>query len=342
MQPKLGTPAGASVSADVAAVKSDTAAVLDDTGTSGVVVAAASKTGYRLSSTGVQDIWDALTSALTTASSIGKLLVDNINATISSRLASSSYTAPLDAAGTRSAVGLASANLDTQLTAIDDYIDTEVAAIKAKTDLIPASPAATSDIPSAATIADAVWDEALSGHATAGSGGKALADIDGHTDTEIAAIKAKTDSLTFTTAGQVDAQVISVANNALTAAAAAGDLGTEIATAVWTSATRTLSALGFTLGASDLAADTIGASELASDAITEIVNAVLTTAMTESYNADGAAPTLAQAMFVTMQRLTEFAISGTTVTVKKLDGSTTAYTLTLDDATDPTSTTRAT
>lgn len=40
----------------------------------------------------------------------------------------------LNAAGVRSAVGLASANLDTQLTAIDDYLDTEVAAIKAKTD----------------------------------------------------------------------------------------------------------------------------------------------------------------------------------------------------------------
>ena len=40
----------------------------------------------------------------------------------------------LDAAGVRTAVGLASANLDTQLTAIDDFLDTEVAAIKAKTD----------------------------------------------------------------------------------------------------------------------------------------------------------------------------------------------------------------
>lgn len=34
----------------------------------------------------------------------------------------------------RAAIGMASANLDTQLTAIDDYLDTEVAAIKAKTD----------------------------------------------------------------------------------------------------------------------------------------------------------------------------------------------------------------
>lgn len=41
------------------------------------------KTGYALSSAGVQAIWDALTSALTTAGSIGKLLVDNVNASIS-------------------------------------------------------------------------------------------------------------------------------------------------------------------------------------------------------------------------------------------------------------------
>jgi hypothetical protein len=61
------------------------------------------------------NVWNALTSALTTAGSIGKLLVDNINATVSSRLASSSYTAPLDEAGTRTAVGLSTANLDTQL-----------------------------------------------------------------------------------------------------------------------------------------------------------------------------------------------------------------------------------
>lgn len=45
---RVGAPAGASVSADVAAVKSDSAAILLDTGTDGVVVAGASKTGYSL------------------------------------------------------------------------------------------------------------------------------------------------------------------------------------------------------------------------------------------------------------------------------------------------------
>lgn len=54
MQPKLGTPAGASVSADIAAVKSDTAAVLVDTGTSGVIVATNNdKTGYAIGTGGI-------------------------------------------------------------------------------------------------------------------------------------------------------------------------------------------------------------------------------------------------------------------------------------------------
>lgn len=91
-----------------------------------------------------------------------------------------------------------------------------------------------------------------------------------------------------------------------------------------------------------LAADSLTASALATDAVTEIVNAVLTTAMTESYNTDGSPATVAQALYAIMQRVTEFSISGTTITVKKLDGSTTAMTLTLDSSTSPTSSTRAT
>lgn len=108
-------------------------------------------------------------------------ITGRIDVAVSTRLATASYTAPLDAAGTRTAVGLASANLDTQLadlptvaefeartivsanyatasslSTVAGYIDTEVAsilaavdtevaAIKAKTDNLPASPAATGD-----------------------------------------------------------------------------------------------------------------------------------------------------------------------------------------------------
>lgn len=71
------------------------------------------------------------------------------------------------------------------------------------------------------------------------------------------------------------------------------------------------------------------------------VSDILTTQMTESYAADGTAPTLAQAVFLIQQFLFERSVSGTTTTIKQLDGSTTAATLTLDDATSPTSITRA-
>lgn len=60
-----------------------------------------------------------------------------------------------------------------------------------------------------------------------------------------------------------------------------------------------------------------------------------TTAMTESYAANGAAPTPVQAIMGIHQHLMQFAISGTSYTVKKLDNATTAYVGTLDDATSP-------
>lgn len=64
--------------------------------------------------------------------------------------------------------------------------------------------------------------------------------------------------------------------------------------------------------------------------------------LTEDYAADGAAPTLNQALYMILQNLTEFSISGTTITVNKLDKSTAAATYTLDDDTTPSSRTRAT
>lgn len=71
-----------------------------------------------------------------------------IDAAVSSRLATAGYTAPLDAAGVRAAIGMAAADLDTQLAAL----------------------------PTAAENADANWDEVLSGHLTVGTTGKALSD----------------------------------------------------------------------------------------------------------------------------------------------------------------------
>jgi uncharacterized protein Yka (UPF0111/DUF47 family) len=175
--------------------------------------------------------------------------------------------------------------------------------------------------------------------------------------------------------GRIDASVGAMAANVMTAAAAASDLTTELQSGLATAAALSTVAgyidteigtivagvaaveadtqdiqsrlpaalvsgrMDASVGA--MAANALTASALASDAVVELVAALLTTTMTESYNADGSAPTLAQAIFVIMQMLTEVTVSGTTMTIKKLDGSTTALTLTTNSASAPTSITRA-
>lgn len=72
----------------------------------------------------------------------------------------------------------------------------------------------------------------------------------------------------------------------------------------------------------------------------EVVDALQET-VPDSIPADGTRPNIQQALYIITQMLTEFSISGTTLTVKKPDGSTTLLTLTLSDATNPTALTRA-
>jgi hypothetical protein len=319
-----------------------------------------------------------------------------------------STTLDLDAT-IKAAVGLASADLDTQLAAL----------------------------PTAAENADAVWDEDATGHQSGGTFGQAIGDPGANTETmyaavvtdaagtnvaaDIIAVKAETASILADTgtdgvvlandaitaakiaanaitsseiadgaitsakfaAGAIDATAIAnsaidaatFAAGAIDAAAIAADAGTEIATAVWASGTRsltvldedsttididnsvwgggtrTLTALDEDSTTLDLDATIRSAVGLASanldtqiDALptaAENTTAVLTTAMTEAYAADGAAPTLAQALFLIQQILSEKDISSTTLTVKKLDGTTTAATFTLNSATAPTSVTRS-
>jgi hypothetical protein len=150
----------------------------------------------------------------------------------------------LDAAGVRSAVGLASANLDTQLAAL----------------------------PTASENADAVWDEALAGHLAAGStgealnaagaagdpwtttlpgsytgsqAGKILSDILVDTGTtlqaELDGIQADTEDIqsrlpAALVSGRIDASVGAMAANTLTASALATDAVTEIQSGLATAA----------------------------------------------------------------------------------------------------------
>ncbi len=107
-------------------------AILVDTGTDGVVVAAASKTGYALSAAGVQAIWDALTSALTTVGSIGKRLSDNVDVAISSRMATFTYTTPPTVEAVRIEMDSNStklANLDATVSSRSTYAGGAVASV---------------------------------------------------------------------------------------------------------------------------------------------------------------------------------------------------------------------
>lgn len=80
----------------------------------------------------------------------------------------------------------------------------------------------------------------------------------------------------------------------------------------------------------------------ATNQINAAVDAAFTTQMADSVPADGTIATREQAIYMILQFLTEASASGTTLTVRKVDGSTSLMTFTLDDGSNPTSITRAT
>ena len=91
------------------------------------------------------------------------------------------------------------------------------------------------------------------------------------------------------------------------------------------------------VGLTDLGGMSTG---MKAEMLVEVIK-LLSEQMTESYAADGVAPTLAEALFGIQSFLQERVVSGTTQTTKKIDGATTAMTFTLDDAINPTNITRS-
>lgn len=147
--------------------------------------------------------------------------------------------------------------------------------------------------------------------------------VTGLTASDVGNIKTKTDFLPSATAGAAGGVFIA-GSNAATTVNITGNITGNLSGSVGSVTGLTASNLDATVSSRATPAD------------------ILTTALTESYAADGAAPTLAQALFLTMQTLSEFAISGTTITVNGLDGTTPVATYTLDSGVIPTSRTRAT
>jgi hypothetical protein len=118
----------------------------------------------------VDDLLDTELAAVKTDTAAIKLKTDNLpsDPADQSAVETAITAAQLTAAGVRSAVGLASANLDTQLadlptnaeltTALgtaDDAVLAQVALVKAKTDLIPSDPADQSAVEAAIDAAEA-------------------------------------------------------------------------------------------------------------------------------------------------------------------------------------------
>lgn len=162
----LGTPAGASIAADVAAVQSDTNDIqsrLPAALISGRIDATvgAMQASVMTAAAAASDLTTELQSGLATASALSTLdgKVDTIDGVVDAILVD---TAEIGAAG----AGLTALASAANLAVVAGYLDTEIAAIKAKTDALPASPAASGDIPSASAIADAVHDEVIEGTVT--------------------------------------------------------------------------------------------------------------------------------------------------------------------------------
>jgi hypothetical protein len=205
----------------------------------------AGSTGEALNSAGAAgDPWTTSLPGAYGAGSAGYIIGNNIDAAITSRMAS--YTQPTGfLAATFPATIASTTNITagtittaTNVTNVNGLANNVITAASIATGAIDADALATDAV---AEIADGVWDEAISGHLTAGSTGAALnaagssgdpwttplpgaygagtagfiigTNLDapvGTVDTVVDAIKAKTDSLTFTVSGKVDSNITHV------------------------------------------------------------------------------------------------------------------------------------
>jgi hypothetical protein len=341
--------AGVDIAADIIAIKAETAAILADTdviGAAGAGLTEAGGTGDQFTAIVWNANWDAevqsevadalavydpptraeLTTDINSVLNIlqGLVLVQGtIGATgnDSTHLHLDGLTYGDDELNGYFIVVFDNSTSEYHVTDITDWVlSTELATVT----ILPFTPessvdtywlihaqAGSSSAPTAAEVADAVWDEAQADHATAGTFGEVA--------TETAAILVDTAEIGAAGAGLT---AINLPNQTM-------DITGNI--------TGNLSgSVGSVTGAVGSVTGDVGG--LAAGAIAD----VWTTALTEAYAADGAAFTGAQALFMVWAFLAEKAIVTTTLTANQLDGVTPAMTFTLDDGTNPTSLTRAT
>jgi hypothetical protein len=188
--------------------------------------------------------------------------------------------------------------------AVNAEVDTALADYDAPTKAELDSGLAGLNDPTAAAIADAVWDEAKADHTTSTTFGDLATDLDAVLVDTGTTLQGELDGI------QADTE----------------DIQARIPAALVS-------------GRIDATVDATGMESGATDAIRD---AIVDKQIDDSVPADGTIPTIEQALYMITQFLFERSVSGTTVTVKKADGSTALLTLSLDDGDTPTSISRAT
>jgi hypothetical protein len=236
--------------------------------TAGQSIACSDKTGFSLASTGADLILKSSTFVQAIVAAINELATYGLTALNTLLVTTGIKTASLaNNAITAAAIqddAITAAKINTGAITADAFAANAIEAAAIKDDAITAAKIATDaiaadafaqtaadkvwgtaarvltaatnlSIPSAADIADAVWDEASTGHTDAGKAGQQLwTDVDAiladtnelqvdDTPTAVAAVKtvvdavkAKTDSLTFTVGNQVDANIQYINDTAVT------------------------------------------------------------------------------------------------------------------------------
>jgi hypothetical protein len=150
------------------------------------------------------------------------------------------------------------------------------------------------------------WNERLDAAVSSRATQTSLDTVDDFVDTEVAAIKAKTDQLTFSNPNAVDSSIIS-----------AGNFAQAAADKTWLSSARTLTAIGTGI----LAAGSIGAGAIAAAELNNVADALLKRDFA-AVTGEAARSLLNAARFLR----NKWTITGATLTVRKEDDAATAWT----------------
>jgi len=195
-------------------------------------VTVSDKTGFSLSSAGVQAIWDALTSALTTSGSIGKRIVDNLNATISSVSALIGTPTAADLATDIAALQADTDDIQTRIPAGLNSGNITAHVVSIANNAITAAAIATDAIDADSLAADAVTE--------IGTGISVSAPTVEDIDAQLTASHGDGSWLT----AEGFATPTNVSDGTATVVASIGALNNLSATQVWAAGTRTLTSGG--------------------------------------------------------------------------------------------------